>query len=200
MVECQPEGPLGVRPIAREELAGFRLHMDRYHYLGFVKASGESLCYAAFLGEELVALLVWGAAVPYNAPRDRRIGWDSDTRARQLPWVVNNRRFLVLPWVRVGNLATRVLAANLRRLSRDWQGVYGHPILLAETFIDTARYAGTCYRASNWLYLGYTRGFSRRDGLTVGFVKNHAPKAVFAYPLHRQAFERLRNPDLSRAP
>lgn len=193
MVECQPEGPLVVRPIAREELMGFRLHMDRYHYLGFCKASGESLCYAALLGSELVALLVWAAAVPHNAPRDRYIGWDGPTRARMLPWVVNNRRFLVLPWIRLPHLASRVLGANLRRLSRDWQASYGHEVLLAETFVDSARFAGTCYRASNWVHLGQTRGFSRARGLRLSFVANHSPKAVFVYPLHRRAVERLRN-------
>jgi hypothetical protein len=192
MVECPPEGSLTVRPIAKEEWAGFQLHMDRYHYLGFAKPSGESLCYAALLGEELVALLVWGAAVPYNAPRDRYIGWDSATRVRKLLWVINNRRFLILPWIRgVPSLASRVLGANLRRLSRDWQEVYGHELLLAETFVD-ARFAGTCYRASNWLYLGHTRGFSRAKGLRLSFVPNHAPKAVFVYPLHRRACRLLR--------
>lgn len=195
MVECQPEGPLTVRPIAPEERMGFRLHLERYHYLGFVKASGESLCYAALLGSELVALLVWGAAVPHNAPRDRYIGWDFSTRARMLPWVVNNRRFLMLPWIRVPHLASRILGANLRRLSRDWQAAYGHELLLAETFVDSARFAGTCYRASNWLHLGHTRGFSRARGLRVSFVANHAPKAVFVYPLHRRALERLHRPD-----
>jgi len=192
MVECQPAGPLTVRPIAKEEWAGFQLHMDRYHYLGFAKPSGESLCYAAMLGAELVGLLVWGAAVPYNPHRDRYIGWDSATRARRLLWVVNNRRFLILPWIRVPHLASRILGANLRRLSRDWREVYGHELLLAETFVDSARFSGTCYRASNWLFLGHTRGFSRAKGLQVTFVPNHAPKAVFVYPLHQEACQRLR--------
>ena len=149
-VECQPSGPLLVRPIAEEEWGGFRLHMDRYHYLGFTKPFGESLCYAAFLGVELVALLVWGAAVLHNAPRDQLIGWDEELRARRLLFVVNNRRFLILPWVRQPHLASRVLGACLRRLSADWQRVYGHPVWLAETFVDLSRFKGTCYRASNW--------------------------------------------------
>lgn len=188
-VECQPTGPLLVRPIAPEERDGFRLHMNRYHYLGFTKAVGESICYAAFLGNELVALLVWGAAVLHNGPRDRHVGWDSVTKERRLPWVVNNRRFLVLPWIRQPHLASRILGASLRRLSRDWQATYGHPVLLAETFVDTARFAGTCYRASNWVYLGETVGFSRtRDR---GFAANERPKAVFVYPLHRHAIARL---------
>jgi hypothetical protein len=190
MVECQPSDPLWVRPITPEEWDGFWLHLERYHYLGFTKPVGESLCYAAFLGRELVALLVWGAAVLHNGPRDRYLGWDTKTRTRTLPWVVNNRRFLVLPWVRLPHLASRILGANLRRLSRDWQAVYGHPVLLAETFVDTSRFRGTCYRASNWIYLGQTRGFSRtRDR---GFAPNGCPKAVFVFPLHRRALARLR--------
>jgi len=188
MVECQPSGPLTVRPIAAEEWTGFRLHLNRYHYLGFIKPSGESLCYAALLGGELVALLAWGSAVPHNAPRDRYIGWDSDSRVRMLPWVVNNQRFLVLPWVRIPHLASKVLSTNLRRLSRDWQEKYAHPVLLAETFVDLARFRGTCYRASNWLHVGQTRGFTRLRG---SFVANHRPKAVFVFPLHRRARQLL---------
>jgi hypothetical protein len=189
LVECQPEGPLTVRPIAEEERAGFRLHMQRYHYLGFERSVGESLCYAALLGDELVALLDWGAAVLHNGPRDRWLGWDRESKARRLPWVVNNRRFLILPWIRQPHLASRVLGANLRRLSRDWQAAYAHPVVLAETFVDTARFKGTCYRASNWLYLGQTRGFSRSR---VGFAANDRPKAVFVYELARPGVRWLR--------
>lgn len=190
MVECQPSGPLVVRPIEPEEWDGFWLHMDRYHYLGFTKPVGESICYAAMLGNELVALLVWGAAVLHNKPRDLHLGWDAETKARQLPWVVNNRRFLVLPWIRQPHLASRILGTNLRRLSRDWQAAYGHPVLLAETFVDTARFRGTCYRASNWHYLGETLGFSRTRER--GFAPNQRPKAVYVYPLHRHARDLLR--------
>lgn len=193
LVECQPSGPLTVRPIAREEWDGFRLHLARYHYLGFVKPAGESLCYAAFLGTELVALLVWGAATPYNQSRDRFIGWDGAARERNLPWVVNNSRFLMLPWIRLPHLASRVLGANLRRLSRDWFARYGHGVLLAETFVETARFRGTCYRASNWIEVGQTQGCSR---LRSGFVAHGRPKAVFVFSLHRRSRELLCHEDL----
>ena len=194
MVDCQPDGPLCVRPIFEEERVGFRLHLDRYHYLGFVKPAGESLCYAATLGEELVALLVWGGATPFNKARDRYIGWDGEARQRRLPLVVNNSRFLVLPWIRRKHLASQILGVNLRRLSRDWQATYHHRVLLAETFVDTGRFAGTSYRASNWTYVGHTRGFSRAAGTRAGFAPNGRPKAVFVYPLHRRAVERLCRP------
>jgi hypothetical protein len=188
-VNCQPEGPLTVRPITREERDGFRLHLQRFHYLGFERSVGESMGYAALMGDELVALLDWGSAVPRCASRDCFIGWDRASRDAQLPLLVANRRFLVLPWVRLKCLASQVLAANLRRLNRDWQAVYGHSVLLAETFVDTSRHRGTCYRASNWTYVGRTRGFTR---LKVGFAPNHRPKAVFVYELVRHGIERLR--------
>lgn len=188
MVECQPSGPLTMRPIAPEELAGFKVHMQRYHYLGFEKSVGESLCYAALLGSELVALLDWGAAVRHNGPREKFLGWSPQVRERRLPWVVNNRRYLVLPWVRQPHLASRVLGANLRRLSRDWQATYGHPVWLAETFVDPARFRGTCYRASNWIRLGQTRGFSRSRE---GFFHTGRRKDAYVFPLHRRTREFL---------
>lgn len=189
LVEYQPEGPFTLRPIAPEERDGFRLHLQRYHYLGFKRSVGESLGYAAFVGQELVALLDWGAAVLRCLPRDEFVGWGAATRARNLHLVVGNRRFLVLPWIRIPHLASQILGANLRRLSRDWQAAYGHPVLLAETFVDLARFAGTSYRASNWVCLGQTLGstYTHRDGTR----PRGCPKAVYVYPLARDARRRL---------
>lgn len=189
MVECQPEGPLTVRPIAPEERDGFRLHLQRYHYLGFQRSVGESMGYAALLGEELVALLDWGAAVLHCGPRDQHIGWKRTAREHNIGWVLDNRRFLILPWIRIPHLASRILGANLRRLNRDWKTAYGHSVLLAETFVDTGRFRGTCYRAANWTYLGQTRGFTR---LKRGFAAHQRPKAIYVYPLARHALEQLR--------
>ncbi len=179
-----PTGPLVVRPIRREELAAWRAAMAQHHYLGEPQLVGEALRYVACLGPAWVAVLAWGPAALHNPPRDRDLGWDAATRARRLPWVVNNSRFLLLPGPRVPHLASRILAANLRRLRRDWETAFGHPVLWAETFVDVARFRGTCYRASNWRYLGDTRGFARR-GAT--YVPHERPKAVFVYPLHRRA-------------
>ena len=106
MVECQPVGPLTVRPIAHEERDGFRLHLQRYHYLGFQRSVGESLGYAALVGNELVALLDWGAAVLHCRPREAHIGWNRPARERNLGLVVANRRFLILPWIRIPHLAS----------------------------------------------------------------------------------------------
>lgn len=182
-----PASPLEVRPLRADEREGFREHLQRYHYLGYRQPVGESVPYAAFLGETLVAFLAWGAAVLHNGPRDRWIGWDSSTKARRVGFVVNNTRFLVL--VRRPHLASRILGANLRRLSRDWKAAYGHPVVLAETFVDSALFRGTCYRASNWLYVGETRGFSRSG---THFEKHGRRKSVFVYPLHRKATRWLR--------
>jgi hypothetical protein len=189
MVECQPTGPLTVRPIAPEERDGFLLHLQRYHYLGFERSVGESLGYAAMVGNELVALLDWGAAVLHCRPRDQHVGWDRAAREGNLGLVADNRRFLILPWIRIPHLASRILGANLRRLSRDWELAYGHEILLAETFVDTTRFLGTCYRASNWLCVGQTLGFTR---LRRGFEEHRRPKSVWLFPLARRALQRLR--------
>jgi predicted transposase YbfD/YdcC len=178
-----------LRPILAEERDGFRAYMQRYHYLGDSPLVGESLRYGAWLDGELVALLGWTGATLHNGARDRYVGWDDACRRERLHLVVNNARYLILPWVRQPNLASRVLGANLRRLSADWQAVYGHPVLLAETFVDLSRFQGTCYRASNWVCVGQTKGWSRHGA---NYKEHGQPKAVFLYPLHRRALQQLR--------
>ncbi len=153
---------------------------------------GEWLGYVAFFDGQLVAVAAWAAASLKNRPRDAWIGWDESTKARRLPFVVNNTRFLVLPaGQRIPHLASRVLGAMLRRLSRDWQTSYHHPVYLAETFVDERRFQGTCYRAANWLRLGSTQGFARRGR---SYQPHGHPKAVWVYPLRPDAIERLRAP------
>ena len=177
-----------VRPIRAEELPGWRAHMERFHYLGDAALVGESLRYLAELDGEWVALLSWGAASLRNGPRDRYVGWDEATKQAKLDRVVNNARFLILPWSRRPHLASRVLATNLRRLSRDWEEAYGHRVVLAETFVDTSRFRGTCYRACNWVCVGETKGWSK-SGSTYRF--NGQPKSVWLYPLARDFKEHL---------
>jgi len=184
-------GPLLVRPILPEEKAAFRLWVQRYHYLGYRPLVGESLCYAAFWEGQLVALLAWAAASLKNAPRDAYIGWDEQTKLSGLPFVVQNVRFVILPDTDApAHLASRVLAANLRRLTRDWQTCYRHPVLLAETFVDESRFHGTCYRAANWIRLGLTRGYGRHS---TTYRHHGVPKAAWIYPLRADALSRLRN-------
>lgn len=111
------------------------------------------------------------------------MGWDDEARLANLHLVANNARFLILPWARQANLASRVLAANLRWLSRDWQKAYGHPLVLVETFVDTSRFRGTCYSAANWDCVGETKGWSK-SGQKYRF--NGQPKSVWLYPLVRE--------------
>ena len=117
----QVEGAVVVRPITAAERPQWQQHMGSHHYLGACALIGESLCYVATVGGQWVALLGWAAAALRNTPRDQYLGWDRATKARRLSLVVNNVRFLVLPWIRQPHLASRILAANLRRLSADWR-------------------------------------------------------------------------------
>lgn len=179
---------LSVRLVEPAERIGWRLYVERYHYLGDRPLVGEHLRYAAFLDGELVALIGWASAA-LNAPlREAYIGWDEATKRRRLPFVANNARFLIPRWIRVPHLASKVLALNLRRLSADWEAVWKHPVYLAETFVDTSRFRGTCYRAANWHYLGQTAGRSKRGN---NYTTGTAKKALFVYPLRRNATQWL---------
>jgi hypothetical protein len=185
--------PLTVRPTMAQERFGVRVHFERYHYLGYAAPIGEHLFHAAFLDGELVALLTWAAAAAHVPLREKYIGWDEQRRRHGLHLIANNVRFLVMPWVRVKHLASKVLALSLRRLSRDWQAAHGHPVHLAETFVDTSRFRGTCYRAANWKCLGHTAGRSKRGNQ---YLHGATPKAVFVYSLHRDAQRLLRGKEL----
>jgi hypothetical protein len=186
-----------VRPILPSEQTVWRYWIDREHYLGWRRMVGESIGYVAFWEDRAVALLGWASGTLHNAVRDRFIGWDEATKRRRLYLVVSNVRFLILPDAQGRFLASRILAANLSRLNRDWQERYDHPVWLAETFVDPARFRGTCYRASNWRELGSTRGWSRSG---FRYEWHDRPKRVFVYPLIRRAVERLRGelPDIAR--
>jgi hypothetical protein len=186
-------GSLCVRPIEPEERPRWDALVDRHHYLGLRSLFGKTLRYVAVAEGQWLALLGWQAAALKCAARDGWIGWARVLHYQRLHLLANNARFLVLPGARVPNLASRVLALNLRRLSADWQRLHGHPLLLAETFVDTARFTGACYRAANWQALGSTRGFARHNG---HYSAHGEPKQVLVYPLHRRARELLCAPEL----
>lgn len=135
-----------------------------HHYLGYGGPVGEHLAYMVRdrQGRE-VACLLFGAAAWKTKPRDGWIGWNDATRARHLHLIANHARFLILPWVRVPHLASHVLGRITRRLAADWHARYGHPVHLLETFVERARFRGTCYRAANWIPVGQTQGRSRQD-------------------------------------
>lgn len=168
--------------------------MRQHHYLGFVGMVGESLRYVAECRGQWVALLGWQAAALKCRPRDRWIGWPPVLQYQRLSLIANNGRFLMLPEGRIHNLASRVLALNLTRLSADWQAVHGHPVLLAETFVDPDRFTATCYRAANWRVLGRTRGYAKHH---MTYRQHRRPKWVLVYPLHPRAQQRLADPHLT---
>lgn len=180
-----------VRPIRFEERSQWCALMREHHYLGFDGIVGESLCYVATLSSSWVALIGWGWAALKCSARDRWIGWSAIVRSRRLNLVANNVRFLILPDVKIKNLASRILSLNLKRLSSDWEKFHGHPIYLAETFVDPSRFSGTCYKAANWLLLGQTSGFGRSSR---GYTAHGQPKQVFVYPLRKNVRTYLADP------
>ena len=170
--------------------------MREHHYLPYRGLFGRSLRHVAVRGETWLALLGWQAGAFKVGVRDAWIGWTREQQFARLHLVANNARFAVLPAGRVPNLASRALGLGLRRLSRDMRAAHGHPVLLAETFVDPSRFAGTCYRASNWVLLGRTRGFSREPGGTARWRENGRPKEVYVYELENGAASALRGGEL----
>lgn len=194
------EGTVGeFRPIVVEPIEGqeqrllFRELVGRYHYQGHAVPYGAHLRYLVWASKPerlVVGALQFSSPAWRMSARDRWIGWDDTTRCRNLQRVVNNSRFLILPWVRIRNLASTVLSLATGRLVADWQSRYAVEPLLVETLVDPERFRGTCYRAANWVALGTTTGRGRMD-------REHrkhglAPKLVLVYPLARNAVQRLR--------
>ena len=139
-------------------------YVQRYHYLGYKPLPGAQLRYFVHAADGLLlALLGCGAAAWKTAPRDRFIGWNPPTRQRNLPLVVNHARYLILPWIRLPCLASHLLARLQRQLPEDWQQRYALRPVLLETFCETPRFQGTCYRAANWIHLGRTQGRGKLD-------------------------------------
>lgn len=187
--------PLQVHEISRAEDPQERRHWEaalhQYHYLGYRSRVGQNLQY--WVGDQRgrpLGCLVFGAPAWQCAVRDRWIGWAASQRARQLGGIVNNTRFLVFSWVRVPHLASHILSQVSRHIGRDWQQKYGQPIWLLETFVDRQRFAGTCYRAANWIGLGSTQGRGRQGPWG---RQSTSIKDVYVWPLHRN-FRRYLNP------
>jgi len=159
-----------------------------HHYLGYCRPVGEHLKYLVWARGRPVACLGWSSAPRHLAPRDRYIGWSVQQRQRALHLLAYNTRFLLLPWVHVPNLASHLLARLAGRISADWQQVYQHPIHLLETFIDPARFVGTCYRAANWICLGPTSGRGHNDQT---HRCDQPRKELWVYPLSPNFRRRL---------
>jgi len=178
-----------VRPVRSSEERRYQDLMHHHHYLGALPKIGETLWYVAAWRNEWVALLSFSASALKCTVRDRWIGWDFRLQYGRLKLVVNNSRFLIVPEWHVPNLGSRILALCQKRLCKDWQRTFGHPVVLLETFVDPQRFRGTVYKADNWVYVGDTKGFRRT---TLGYTATpQSPKMVFVKPLKANARELL---------
>lgn len=157
-------------------------YIARYHYLGYTPMSGSQLRYNVFAGEQLVALLSFGASAWKLAGRDRFIGWQERERLKNLQLVVNNARFLILPWIQSKGLASKILSKIARQLPVDWHQRYGYRPLLFETFVETARHRGTCYKAANWINVGQTTGRGKKSTVHHQVIP---VKDIWLYPLNK---------------
>jgi hypothetical protein len=188
-IECSLKdlGPLEFRLVRRTpEEPLFNALIEEHHYLHYTQPVGEQLKFMVFAGERPVACLAWSSAARHLGPRDRFVGWSREARRRNIRFIAYNSRFLVLPWVRVSCLASHILGRMAARVPRDWDRVYGHPVYYLETFVHPER-KGTCYRAANWIALGWTTG---RGKASNSHRPNRPLKQVLGYPLDKQ-FRRL---------
>jgi len=177
----------------RDLNALFKQYVDRYHYLRYRIPFGAHLRYlveSSQLPGRYLACMQFSSPAWMMAPRDAWIGWNVQQRKRNLQFIVNQSRFLILPWVSVRGLASKILSLTARRLPQDWHALYGYRPLLLETLVDRSLYSGTSYKAANWIHLGATQGRGRmdRDHAT----HSQAIKDIFVYPLCRHAREHLR--------
>jgi len=180
---------LALHPVTeKSESALWNEYVHRYHYLGYQPLPGDQLRYFIKTQDRILGLLGFGAAAWKTGPRDQWIGWTPAQRRRSLHLIVNNARFLILPWVTSRHLASKVLALAARQLPGHWQARYGYRPVLLETFVEKARFNGTCYRAANWIYLGDTQG---RGKLDVRHQHAVPVKAIFVYPLAPDFRQRL---------
>jgi hypothetical protein len=196
LIDTMPiEGPLSrLRPLEFQQVRRtseeplFNGLMEEHHYLGYEQPVGEHLKYVVWFEGRPVACLAWSSAPRHLGSRDRFIGWSSEARRHNIRFIAYNTRFLILPWVRVPHLASHILSRMAARISDDWQRLYEHPIYFLETFVDTERFRGTCYRAANWVLLGKTTGRGKQCN---SYVPNRSIKEVLGYPLRRHFRQHL---------
>ena len=178
-------GPLTLRLVATAPVSRlWNEYIQRYHYLGYSAMSGSQLRYNVYAGDQLVALLSFGASAWKLAARDSFIGWQSAQRLKNLPLVVNNARFLILPWVQCKGLASKILSIVNRQLPQHWQQRYGFKPVLLETFVECERHRGTSYKAANWVHVGKTVGRGKKSRVHEQIIPI---KDIWLYPL-RQNF------------
>jgi len=164
--------------------------IEQYHYLGYVYPVGEYLKYIFFIKDRPLGCICFSSTVRHIKCRDEYIGWTKLQREANLHLTAYNTRFLLLPWVSIYCLASQLLSRTVKIVSKDWQRYFNHPIYYLETFVDTERFAGTCYKAANWRYLGTTTGRGKNDQTGKA---NRSIKAVLGYPLSNNFREVLQN-------
>jgi len=174
--------PLTLQSVSTAAARLWNEYIERYHYLGYTPLSGSQMRYEIFAGERRLALISFGASAWKLAARERFIGWNEQQRRRNLQLVVNNARFLVLPWIQSKGLASKILSLVARQLPHDWQQRYGYRPILLETFVETARHRGTCYKAANWIHIGQTVGRGKK---CLGHQPIVPVKDIWLYPLSR---------------
>jgi hypothetical protein len=179
--ELEPVRVEMVRHTDKEPL--YNSLVDQFHYLGYSQIVGNHLKYMAFAGDTALACIGWGSAAWAVNSREKFIGWTKSVKDQQLRFIANNTRYLVLPWVTVKCLASKVMALNIKRISSDWINVYQYPLYMLETFVEQDRFKGTCYKASNWVRVGQTQGTSKKGHK---HLKHGKIKDVYLYPLHKK--------------
>ncbi len=181
--------PVGLELVVGREARGlWNEYVDRHHMLGYQRPFGCTLRYFITSPRGILGCVLMAGAAKSIGVRDAWIGWDKKQRLNNLPWVVNNTRFLLFGWVQVKHLASHILGQLVRRLPRDWEAQWGYRPLLLETFVDPAHFAGTCYRAAGWTVLGKTTGQGLRRGRR---VYTTTPKLLFVRPLVQNFREEL---------
>jgi len=174
--------PVRLEPVTKASEVGlWNEYVERFHPLGYKGAFGYRLRYFIRSDSQLLGCVLLAGAAKAIAVRDRWIGWKKRARLHNLPWVINNSRFLIFPHVRIPHLASYVLGQLARRVTADWQDQWGFVPLLLETFVDPTRFAGTCYRAAGWELLGETSG---RGLARPGMRYSSSPRLVLIKPLH----------------
>ncbi len=169
-----------VRRTPAEKL--FNSLIEHYHYLGYCHPVGEQLKYIVYWQKRPIACLSWSSAPRHIGCRDQFIGWSAKERKKCIHLMAYNCRFLILPWVKVACVASHILGNMAKIVSKDWLSIYSHPIYFLETFVDKQRFAGTCYKAANWVYLGDTTGRGKNDQT---HKQNRSIKAVWGYALSK---------------
>lgn len=163
-------------------------YLDRHHYLGYSKPFGCTLRYFIVCDRGLLGCALVAGASKAIAARDEWIGWSKQRRQQNLPWVINNTRFLIFPWVEIQHLASHVLGQLARRVRSDWEQHWGYAPLLLETFVDPAKFQATCYRAAGWIEVGRTTGQGLRRK---GHVYTSTPKLIYVKALSEDFREQL---------